>query len=116
MSSSRSVATLPVQPLSQITPATRSNHDRNRTLSTISSSSSSAALSSLAQLPTGTRSTHPHLTTHFPPAKPSSTLESFHPLLPSPYVPTHLTLLTYRNPIRESYDKVLRAKHRKRDG
>ena len=110
-SSVRSVATLPAHPIGQMSPI--SNHDRTRTLST-ASSSSSAAFSSLAHLPTSTRVAPPHLVVRFPPPKSSADLESFHQLLPLPYIPTHLTLLRYRNPIRESYDNVVRAKLRKR--
>ncbi|KAF5370768.1 hypothetical protein D9758_002128 [Tetrapyrgos nigripes] len=33
-----------------------------------------------------------------------------HPLLPPPYLSTHLTVLSHRTPIREAYDRVLRAK------
>ncbi|KAK7472940.1 hypothetical protein VKT23_001045 [Stygiomarasmius scandens] len=34
-----------------------------------------------------------------------------HPLLPPPYLSSHLTVLANRTPIRESYDRVVRAKN-----
>ncbi|KAI0044538.1 hypothetical protein FA95DRAFT_249171 [Auriscalpium vulgare] len=110
-SSARSVATLPVQPMTQIS---RTPPDRMRTMSTISQSSSSAALSSLAHLPTATRPATPHMTAYFPQQNPHVHPESIHVLLPSPYVTPHLTVLQWRNPIRESYDRVSFAKQRKR--
>ncbi|KDQ57692.1 hypothetical protein JAAARDRAFT_193982 [Jaapia argillacea MUCL 33604] len=109
ISSARSVATLPANgPQSQL--GSRSGHDRTRTLSTMSTSSSSsmAALSSLAHLPGISRPPTPQLVTHFPPVP--SNLESIHPLLPPPYLTTHLTVSRYRSPIRESFDRVIRAK------
>lgn len=111
ISSARSVATLPVPSiLSQQQPA-RPVHDRHRTLSTISSSStSSAALSSLVHLPTISRPPTPQMVSFFPPLNPHVTLEAMHPLLPPPYLPTHMTVLAYRSPVRESFDRVMRAK------
>ncbi|KZT26818.1 hypothetical protein NEOLEDRAFT_212915 [Neolentinus lepideus HHB14362 ss-1] len=111
ISSARSVATLP----SSVAPshtAGRSGHDRHRTLSTISSSStgSMAVLSSLAHnhLPPASRPATPSFVSHFPPPPPN--IESIHPLLPPPYLTTHLTVVAYRNPIQESFDRVDRAK------
>ncbi|EPS97635.1 hypothetical protein FOMPIDRAFT_1052202 [Fomitopsis schrenkii] len=109
-SSSRSTATMPVQSASQVQ-LSRSNHDRQRTLSTISSSSSFAALSSLAMRSTPSpprESTH--FTSHFPPAEQLQNLEVVHPLLPPPYLNAHMSVLTYRNPVAESYDRIMRAK------
>lgn len=109
-SSSRSTATLPVQSPSQIQ-LSRSNHDRQRTLSTISSSSSFAALSSLAMrsTPSPPRETI-HFTSHFTPAEQLQNLEAVHPLLPPPYLNAHMSILRYRNPVAESYDRIMRAK------
>ena len=109
-SSSRSTATMPAQSAGQAQ-LSRSNHDRQRTLSTISSSSSFAALSSLAMRSTPSpprESTH--FTSHFPPAEQQQNLEAIHPLLPPPYLNTHISILTYRNPVAESYDRIMRAK------
>ncbi|EPQ57472.1 hypothetical protein GLOTRDRAFT_120633 [Gloeophyllum trabeum ATCC 11539] len=111
ISSARSVNTLPGTAAPSHT-AGRSGHDRNRTLSTISSSStgSMAALSSLAHnhLPPASRPATPSYISHFPPPPPN--IESIHPLLPPPYLSTHLTVVAYRNPIQESFDRVVRAK------
>ncbi|CDO69296.1 hypothetical protein BN946_scf184976.g15 [Trametes cinnabarina] len=110
-SSARSTATLPVQSSSSDR-SSRGNHDRQRTLSTISSSSSIAALThSLTLRPTPSPPRTPvQITAHFPPPEQTAALESIHPLLPPPYLSAHLTVLAYRNPIAESYDRVMRAK------
>ncbi|KAH9942331.1 uncharacterized protein BXZ73DRAFT_41112 [Epithele typhae] len=112
-SSVASSATMPVGP-SASEKVGRSNHDRNRTMSTISSSSSIAALTNftLRSAPSPTR-TPIMITSHFPPQDQNATLETIHPLLPPPYLSAHLTVLAYRNPIAESYDRVIRAKHRR---
>lgn len=88
------------------------NHDRQRTLS---SSSTFAALSSLNL--GGTRSTPSppkpaqHFVVRFATAeKQYSEPEILHALLPTPYTNGHLTSLRYRNPLAESYDRVVRAK------
>lgn len=109
-SSSRSTATMPAQSASQVQ-LSRSNHDRQRTLSTISSSSSFAALSSLAMrsAPSPPRESI-HFTSHFPPPEQQQNLEAVHPLLPPPYLNTHISILTYRNPVADSYDRIMRAK------
>ncbi|KAH7909961.1 hypothetical protein BJ138DRAFT_1009828 [Hygrophoropsis aurantiaca] len=113
VSSARSVATVPNHPITQShqSQLSRAAHDRNRTLSTISSSSTTSmqALSSLAHLPT-TRPSTPQFTSHFPPASASATLEAVHPLLPPPYLSAHLSILSYRSPLKESYDRVSAAK------
>jgi hypothetical protein len=90
-------------------------HDRTRTLSTLSSSS--AALSSLTHLPYVLSQTRPpspnlHTVSFFPPANPQhvNTMEGIHPLLPAPYLNNHLTVLVRRTPIRESFDRVARAR------
>ncbi|GBE81408.1 predicted protein [Sparassis crispa] len=89
-------------------------HDRQRTMSAMSSTSSFAALSSLAMRSTPSPPRTPiHFTSHFPPAEQTSAVESVHPLLPPPYLSAHLTVLAYRNPIAESYDRVIRAKQRR---
>ncbi|KAF4567750.1 hypothetical protein EYR40_006757 [Pleurotus pulmonarius] len=119
VSSARSVATLPATTttatLSQPwTPLmySRSN-DRQRTLSTLSTSSSSAAISSLAHLPSITRPPTPQKVSFFPPLNPYSDPEKIHPHLPPPYVFAHASALAKRTPLRESYDRVMLAKHAK---
>ncbi|KAH9855256.1 hypothetical protein C2E23DRAFT_866869 [Lenzites betulinus] len=111
-SSARSTATLPAPTIERT--ASRATHDRQRTLSTISSSSSIAALTNFALRSTPSP---PHtavkVTAHFPPLEQSVALESIHPLLPPPYLSAHLTVLAHRNPIAESYDRVIRAKQRR---
>lgn len=107
VSSAQSAATLPV------TPPQMPNKvpDRSRTLSTMSNSSF-AALSSLAHLPAASSRppTPQQYTSQFPHADPHHHLESMHPLLPPPYLCTHLTVLATRSPIREAFDRVARAK------
>ncbi|KAI0745453.1 hypothetical protein C8Q76DRAFT_31378 [Earliella scabrosa] len=111
-SSVASSATMPVQSSVEKLSG-RSNHDRQRTLSTISSSSSIAALTNFALRSTPSPRTPITITSHFPPPEQSAALESIHPLLPPPYLSAHLTVLAYRNPIAESYDRVIRAKQRR---
>lgn len=129
VSSARSVATLPIQPLTSLASASPTNgsassmrhtHDRTRTLSTLSNSSSMTALSSLAHLP-GTGSSKHHqqqsaaaqlLVSHFPKQGRDEGPEWIHPLLPAPYIAPHVSLLTYRNPIGDSFETVGRAKQR----
>ncbi|KAI0958453.1 hypothetical protein AcV7_004273 [Taiwanofungus camphoratus] len=108
-SSARSTATLPIQPSASQVQLSRSNHDRQRTLSTISSSSSFAALSNLAHRSTPSPPAPVQFVSHFPPPERSG-LEAAHPLLPPPYLSAHFTVLACRNPIAESYDRVIRAK------
>lgn len=117
-SSTGSINTIPIHSSisSQIPPtASVRTHDRTRTLSALSSSSSSAALSSLTHLPyvlSQTRPSSPNLHTisFFPPVHPQHALEGIHPLLPAPYLSNHLTVLVRRTPIRESFDRVIRAR------
>lgn len=113
-SSTRSTATLPAQPSMADKNASRVTHDRQRTLSTISSSSSIAALTNftLRSTPSPPR-TPVQITAYFSPPEPNSTLDGIHPLLPPPYLSAHLTVLAYRNPVSESYDRVIRAKLRR---
>ncbi|KAG6811997.1 hypothetical protein H0H92_004962 [Tricholoma furcatifolium] len=101
VSSARSVSTLAVQ-------SGFRDSDRKRTLSTVSRASSSAALSSLTHLPT-TAARLPS-TTFFPNANPHANIEAIHPLLPGPYLNSHLTVLARRTPIKEAFDRVIRAK------
>ncbi|KAL0581820.1 hypothetical protein V5O48_000188 [Marasmius crinis-equi] len=108
VSSARSVATLPVP--TPVREPPKSSRDRNRTLSTISQSASSAAISSLAHLPTVTRPPTPQMISFFPPINTLHTVEGIHPLLPPPYLTNHLTVLAHRTPLRESYDRVIKAK------
>jgi len=104
ISSGRSVATLPV------TPPNRPSQDRHRTISA-SSTASFAALTSLAHYPTAaSRPPTPQYTAYFPPANTHGNLDAMHPLLPPPYLGTHLAVLTNRSPIKESFDRVVRAK------
>ena len=119
-SSTGSVNTIPVHSSSIPTqaPLTASiyrAHDRTRTLSTVSSSS--AALSSLTHLPYVLSQTRPpspnlHTTSFFPSVNPqhANVLEGIHPLLPAPYLSNHMTVLVRRTPIRESFDRVMRAR------
>ena len=78
---------------------------------TLSHSSSSAALTSLVHLPTITRPPSPQAISFFPPFNPHTNIEGIHPLLPGPYLHNHLTVLARRTPIKESFDRVTRAKH-----
>ncbi|KAF8995434.1 hypothetical protein BDQ17DRAFT_1430338 [Cyathus striatus] len=105
ISSAHSIATIPVH--SSLLREQSKGFDRNRTLSSVSSS---AALSSLAHLPTVTRPPSPQQIAFFPPTNPHANIEGIHPLLPAPYLNNHLTVLSRRIPIRESFDRVLRAK------
>ncbi|KAI6026183.1 hypothetical protein BKA83DRAFT_8516 [Pisolithus microcarpus] len=84
-------------------------HYRDRTLSSMSSTSSTSvqALASLAHLPT-TRPSTPQYTAYFPPASLSVYLEAVHPLLPPPYLNTHMFVLTQRSPLKESWDRQKR--------
>lgn len=119
-SSTGSINTIPIHSPSNPTQAPLSAsayraHDRTRTLSTLSSSS--AALSSLTLLPFVLSQTRPpspnlHPVSFFPPAHPqhANTMEGIHPLLPAPYLNNHLTVLVRRTPIRESFDRVARAR------
>lgn len=104
-SSTRSVMTAPT-----IVREPAKAHDRSRTISTMSASSSSAALSALAHLPSVTRPPSPQTIAFFPPVNPHLNIEGIHPLLPAPYLNNHLTILVRRTPIRESFDRVIRAK------
>lgn len=118
ISSTGSINTIPVHSSSipTQTPLTASvyrTHDRTRTLSTVSSSS--AALSSLTHLPyvlSRPPSPNLHTVSFFPPANPQhvDNIEGIHPLLPVPYLINHLTVLSRRTPIRESFDRVMRAR------
>ncbi|KAI0645422.1 hypothetical protein C8Q79DRAFT_1001034 [Trametes meyenii] len=113
-SSTHSTATLPAQLPGHEKAYSRANHDRQRTLSTISSSSSIAALTNFTLRSTPSPPRTPiQITAHFPPPEQGAALEAIHPLLPPPYLSAHLTVLAYRNPIAESYDRVIRAKQRR---
>lgn len=118
-SSTGSINTIPIHSssISTQTPLTAPvyrTHDRTRTLSTLSSS---AALSSLTHLPYVLSQTRPpspnlHTVSFFPPVNPQhvNAMEGIHPLLPAPYLSNHLTVLVRRTPIRESFDRVMRAR------
>ncbi|KZT08402.1 uncharacterized protein LAESUDRAFT_742502 [Laetiporus sulphureus 93-53] len=107
-SSVASSATLPAQHTAS---HAKGSHDRQRTMSTLSTSSSFAALSSLGIRSTPSPTRPPiRITSHFSATPSSSDLEAIHPLLPPPYLNAHMTVLAYRNPIRESYDRITRAK------
>ncbi|PFH52030.1 hypothetical protein AMATHDRAFT_190311 [Amanita thiersii Skay4041] len=105
VSSVHSVSTLPG---SSIKDASRGPHDRARLLSL--NPSNSAAFSSLTHLPAVTRPPSPQTIAFFPPTNPHANIEGIHPLLPSPYMSNHMTVLARRTPLRESYDRVIRAK------
>lgn len=102
VSSTRSVATLPAHPVT-----TRETHrsDRSRTLSTISSSSTIAALSSLVNHPIV-----PSQRITFFPRVDEDEIRKIHPLPPVALTSSHLHYITHRSPIRESYDRLMRAK------
>lgn len=106
VSSARSTATLPVHP-------TPRHPDRSRTISTISTSSSSAALSSLAHLPTVSRPPSPRTVCFFPVSNPSHNVEAIHPLLPAPFLKTHLTTIANRQPMLDSFHRVAAARQRR---
>ncbi|KAF5385875.1 hypothetical protein D9615_002378 [Tricholomella constricta] len=109
VSSGISVATLPVHSGLRDS-VSWSLSDRKRTLSTVSNSASSAALSSLVHLPTVTRPPSPQAIAFFPPVNPHANIGGIHPLLPGPYLNNHLTVLARRTPIKEAFDRVIRAK------
>ncbi|KAF5326088.1 hypothetical protein D9611_000111 [Ephemerocybe angulata] len=106
VSSARSIATLP----GQVFPTGNAAFDRARATSLLPSSGSSAALSALTHLPAATRPPSPQAVVFFPPVNPHANIDAIHPLLPGPYLANHLTVLARRNPLRESYDRVVRAK------
>ncbi|OCH92457.1 hypothetical protein OBBRIDRAFT_751252 [Obba rivulosa] len=111
VSSNHSMATAPLPPSLSHAHLSRSNHDRQRTMST--SSSSFAALSNLALRGPNTPSpprTPIAFTSRFPPPEQTAHLETVHPLLPPPYLSTHLSVLATRNPLAESYARVISAK------
>ncbi|EMD33555.1 hypothetical protein CERSUDRAFT_117675 [Gelatoporia subvermispora B] len=109
VSSNFSTATAPLPPSISHSQLSRSNHDRQRTLST--SSSSLAALSNLAFRSTPSPPRTPvAFSSHFPPIEQTAHLETIHPLLPPPYLSTHLSVLATRNPLAESYARVMSAK------
>ncbi|KAJ2931256.1 hypothetical protein H1R20_g5870, partial [Candolleomyces eurysporus] len=107
ISSGRSIATLPVQGIFRTDSV---GVPRLRTFSTMSASPSSAALSALTHLPTVTRPPSPQSVVFFPTVNPHANIDAIHPLLPGPYLSNHLTVLARRTPLRESYDRVIRAK------
>jgi hypothetical protein len=111
-SSQASVATIPYH-----SGTTRSVHERQRTLSTMSTSSL-AALSPFAHSHYHTsppRSPTVGFVSHFPPAdETNEASELIHSLLPPPYLTAHLTVLTHKTPIQESYERVSRAKRQQR--
>lgn len=110
-SSAQSNMTMPSQTSGSQLQWSRSGHDRQRTLSNMSTSSSFAALSSIAGLRSTPSPTTPvRITSYFPPPEATAHLENVHPLLPPPYLNAHLSILAHRNPIAESYDRVIRAK------
>jgi hypothetical protein len=121
-SSAHSAATLPISHSHSINNNTPPNYERGRTYSTISTTSTtSAALSSLAQLPTraSLNLALNYAPVHFPPQQNSQhahSSENIHALLPPPYVTPHFTILQWRSPIRESHDRVARAREAQRSG
>lgn len=101
------------------TPSSRTNLERQRTLSTMSTSSL-AALSSIVYPQHHPNSPPRHsaghgYTSQFPPLDESGEgSETVHMLLPPPYLTAHWTVLAHRSPIRESYDRIVRAKRLQR--
>lgn len=104
ISSARSVATLPAH---SSVHSSHKPYDRARTFSMTTTSS---ALKSLVHLPSVTRPPSPQLISFFPPVNPHINIEAIHPLLPGPYLHSHLTVLARRAPLRESYNRVIQAK------
>lgn len=106
------------RPSTPTTTTARVSHDRQRTMSTLSTSSSLSALTSLHPQLHGkqpARSSISGYTSQFPPLEESGeTSETIHMLLPPPYLTAHWTVLAHRSPIRESYDRVVRAKRQQR--
>lgn len=139
ISSARTSATLPPTPSSSshrhsYTPNINSKQSfatpqkRERTTSTFSLSSkpapyiptssgfshhnASAALTSLSAIPSSRPSTPP-LVSHFPPpARQPAGVDSLHPLLPDPYLATHLTLTRFYGPLQESWERVVAPRMR----
>jgi hypothetical protein len=109
ISSTHSVSTLPPHTF-RAEYARGPAYDRKRTLSAMSNSSSSAALSALSHLPAVTRPPSPQSVVFFPPVNRHANVENIHPLLPGPYLNNHLAVLARRVPLRESYDRVIKAK------
>ncbi|KAH6914194.1 hypothetical protein BKA70DRAFT_1260687 [Coprinopsis sp. MPI-PUGE-AT-0042] len=109
ISSTHSVSTLPPHTF-RAEYARGPAYDRKRTLSALSNSSSSAALSALSHIPAVTRPPSPQSVVFFPPINPHANVENIHPLLPGPYLNNHLAVLARRVPLRESYDRVIKAK------
>ncbi|KAF8170238.1 hypothetical protein K438DRAFT_1854272 [Mycena galopus ATCC 62051] len=108
VSSARSVATVAT---THPNPPPRSvRESRHRTFSALSAAPSSAALSSLTHLPAVSRPPSPQMIAFFPPANPHVRADDIHPLLPPPYVTNHLTVLARRTPIREAFERVVRAR------
>ncbi|KAL5523571.1 hypothetical protein ACEPAG_7744 [Sanghuangporus baumii] len=110
ISSLHSVTTLPA-PASSRFVGGWGRPDRTRTLSTISTSSSSAALTALSSLPTMSRPSSPPLVVRFPAENRRDSNEGLHQLLPPQYLATHMTVLAKYNPLYDSYERVMRAKH-----
>ncbi|KAJ8472318.1 hypothetical protein ONZ45_g16690 [Pleurotus djamor] len=76
-----------------------------------SGSDGEPAISSLAQIPAITRPTTPQKVAFFPRVNPYQDPEKRHPLLPPLYLQPHMTVLAKRNPLRESYERVVAAKN-----
>ncbi len=101
VSSARSVATLPLPPTNK----DARWGDRTRTLSTISSSSTIAALSSLVHH----QITPSHRISFFPNID-EEDIQKIHSLPPPGVTNSHLQYIAHRSPLRESYDRIMRAK------
>ncbi|KAI0688034.1 hypothetical protein BC835DRAFT_1285576 [Cytidiella melzeri] len=115
-SSRSSVATIPngqqLQPSASYAQLTKaSNNDRQRTTSTSSTFASLSSHLSRRPAPSPPKTPLQQMVIHFPPVEHNAQMESIHPLLPPPYLNAHLTMLAYRNPLAESYDRVMRAKN-----
>jgi hypothetical protein len=86
------------------------NDKRQRTQSALSTHSLSQALSNLASADRSSRPASPPLTTYFPSASFLAEAEEIHPLLPQPYLGTHVSVTRFRSPLAESWDRVYRGR------
>ena len=80
------------------------------------STSARAALAGLPRATARPASPPPPTVVFFPPVNPHSNMEAIQPLLPTPYLHNHLTVLARQTLIRESFDRVVRAKNAVRAG
>ncbi|KAF7375967.1 hypothetical protein MSAN_00011300 [Mycena sanguinolenta] len=100
----------PSQPSPHPTPPRPPRSIREGRHRTLSAAPSSAALSSLAHLPAVSRPPFTADDRVLPARQPPRPHRRYPPLLPPPYVSNHLTVLARRTPIREAFDRVVRAR------